>query len=79
MSKIVEERYDQTTQIEWSRLDRHRTEFALSLRAMSDYLPPPSAMIADIGGGPGRYAIELTRQGYQVTLVDLARNNLTFA
>jgi S-adenosylmethionine-dependent methyltransferase len=79
MSTIVEERYDQTTQIEWGRLDRHRTEFALSLRALSDYLPPPPAMIADIGGGPGRYAIELARKGYQVTLVDLAQNNLNLA
>ncbi len=79
MPSIVEERYNEATQIEWGRLDRHRTEFALSLRAMSDYLPPPPATVADIGGGPGRYAVKLTRQGYQITLVDLARNNLTFA
>lgn len=79
MSSIVEERYNEATEIEWGRLDRHRTEFALSLRAMTDYLPPAPAMIVDVGGGPGRYALELARQGYQVTLVDLAQNNLTVA
>ena len=39
---------------------------------MAEVLPSPSARILDIGGGPGRYAIELTRQGYEVTLVDLS-------
>ena len=33
----------------------------------------------DCGGGPGRYAIELTKQGYAVTLFDLSAINLSFA
>jgi 2-polyprenyl-3-methyl-5-hydroxy-6-metoxy-1,4-benzoquinol methylase len=32
-----------------------------------------------VGGGPGRYAITLARQGYRVTLLDLSRENLRLA
>lgn len=34
------------------------------------YLPPPPADVADVGGGPGRYAIWLAERGYRVHLVD---------
>ena len=75
----IEHYYDENTQREWERLERHRMEFAVTLRALYDYLPAPPATVLDIGGGPGRYAIELTRQGYTVTLLDLAAANLAFA
>ena len=35
--------------------------------------------VLDCGGGPGRYAVELTRWGYDVTLFDLSSGNLTLA
>ncbi len=76
---IIERYYDEHTQYEWERLERHRMEFAVTLRALHDYLPAPPATLLDIGGGPGRYAIELTRQGYTITLLDLAAGNLAFA
>ena len=75
----VEQLYDEKTEYEWERLERHRTEFAVTLRALSDYLPPAPAKILDIGGGPGRYAIALTQQHYDVTLLDLSENNLKMA
>ena len=75
----VEQLYDSDPQREWARETRHRTEFAVTRRALADYLPPPPAAIADLGGGPGRYAIPLTQQGYAVTLVDLSRENLALA
>ena len=34
------------------------------------YLPPAPAVVADVGGGPGRYAIWLAQRGYRVHLVD---------
>jgi ubiquinone/menaquinone biosynthesis C-methylase UbiE len=34
------------------------------------YLPPPPAVIFDVGGGPGVYACWLARRGYEVHLVD---------
>ena len=63
--------YDQNPQYEWDRKKRHRTEFAMTERALKEYLPLPPADILDCGGGPGRYTIELSRQGYQVTLFEL--------
>ena len=74
----IEGFYDANTQREWERLDRHRTEAALTLMALDQYLPP-SADVIDIGGGPGRYAIDLSRRGHTVTLLDLARANLDLA
>jgi ubiquinone/menaquinone biosynthesis C-methylase UbiE len=64
---------------EWHRLERHRTEFAVTLRALEVHLPPPPAHILDCGSGPGRYAIELARKGYQVTLFDLSSKELDIA
>lgn len=75
----VESLYDHRSEYEWNRLERHPTEYAVTLRAMADYMPPAPASVLDIGGGPGRYAIALTRQGYQVTLVDLSQAILALA
>ena len=75
----IEHYYDRESESEWERLERHRTEWAVTLRAMRDYLPPPPAQVLDCGGGPGRYAIELARQGYEVTLFDLSAGNLRLA
>jgi 2-polyprenyl-3-methyl-5-hydroxy-6-metoxy-1,4-benzoquinol methylase len=71
--------YDEFAPKEWERLQRHRTEFAVSLRAINEFLPRPLRSILDVGGGPGRYAIELTRQGYSVTLLDISQGNLRLA
>lgn len=71
--------YDANPHYEWARLERHRTEFAVTQQILTDYLPPTPATIIDIGGGPGRYALWLAGQGYQVTLLDLAAGNLQLA
>jgi SAM-dependent methyltransferase len=71
--------YDAQPEREWARLERHRTEFAVTLRALAEHLPPPPAHLLDCGGGPGRYAIELARRGYEVTLFDLSAACLRLA
>lgn len=71
--------YNSKPEFEWERLDRHRTEFAVTLRALDEFLPPAPAKILDCGGGPGRYALELTRLGYEVTLFDLSEGNISLA
>jgi ubiquinone/menaquinone biosynthesis C-methylase UbiE len=76
---LVRRYYDQNLNDEWERLDRHRTEFYVTMRVLQDFLPNPPADILDCGGGPGRYAIELAKQGYSVTLFDLSEGNLKFA
>jgi ubiquinone/menaquinone biosynthesis C-methylase UbiE len=35
------------------------------------FLPPPPAVILDVGGGPGVHACWLARQGYEVHLIDI--------
>lgn len=71
--------YNANLQQEWERLDRHRTEFGVTLRALDSYLPLPPARVLDVGSGPGRYALALAHNSYQVTLVDIAADVLTYA
>ncbi|MDF2629578.1 MAG: Methyltransferase type 11 [Symbiobacteriaceae bacterium] len=78
MSK-VQQFYDKSAEYEWNRLERHRMEAAVTMRALAEYLPPAPATVLDIGGGPGRYAIALAKQGYRPTLFDLTPNLLAFA
>ena len=42
--------YDKNAQNEWDRLDHHRTEFAVTLKALKDYLPHSQAEVLDVGG-----------------------------
>jgi ubiquinone/menaquinone biosynthesis C-methylase UbiE len=77
--KFIELLYDQQPERKWERLERHRTEFAVTMQALSEHLPSPPARVLDCGGGPGRYAIELARRGYEATLFDLSAACLRLA
>ena len=79
LTDVVRSYYDRHPVKEWERLQIHRTEFALTKRALRQYLPSPPGAVVDVGGGPGRYAIAMTRWGHAVTLVDLSEGCLTFA
>lgn len=50
---------------------RGQLEFIRTTEILTRGLPPPPAVIADIGGGPGRYALWLASLDYQVELRDL--------
>lgn len=78
MKTRVERFYDRNPQIEWDRMDRHPMEFRTTLRALREFILPKSRIL-DIGGGPGRYAIELAKDGHQVTLLDLSLANVKLA
>ena len=74
--------YQISAQREWERLATVRLgamEFAVNKAWIGKYLPPPGARVLDIGGGPGRYAIWLSRLGYRVTLADLSPDLLAVA
>jgi ubiquinone/menaquinone biosynthesis C-methylase UbiE len=45
-------------------------ELARTQAILERYLPSPPAVIADVGGGPGRYAVWMAERGYKVHLVD---------
>jgi ubiquinone/menaquinone biosynthesis C-methylase UbiE len=47
-----------------------RLEFARTQEILRRFLPPPPAVVADVGGGPGRYACWLAGLGYEVHLYD---------
>jgi len=58
---------------EAGRLDKPRgtVEFLRTREIIGRFLPPPPARILDVGGGPGRYALDLQGAGYAVELVDV--------
>ncbi|MDQ3822221.1 MAG: class I SAM-dependent methyltransferase [Actinomycetota bacterium] len=47
-----------------------RIEFASTQELLERFLPPPTAAVLDVGGGPGAYAAWLAERGYDVHLVD---------
>jgi SAM-dependent methyltransferase len=59
--------------LEESRLEEAlgSIELARTLEVADRLLPRPPAVIADIGGGPGRYALEFAGRGYTVVHRDL--------
>ena len=77
----VQRFYDANAEREWARLafehEPHNwLEFRVGMHILGKYLPPPPARVLDVGSGPGRYAIALAEQGYQVTLFDLSGEEL---
>jgi len=75
----IEEHY--ATVDEEGRLDKPRgtVEFLRTMEIIGRFLPPPPAHILDVGGGPGRYALELQEAGYVVELVDALEAHVTQA
>ena len=47
-----------------------KLELARTQEILQRYLPPPPAVIFDVGGGPGVYANWLAQMGYEVYLID---------
>ncbi len=66
--------YDMHADREWQRLDQdvyHSLEFRGTMACLERHLPE-QGLLLDMGGGPGKYAIELCRRGYKVTLRDIS-------
>ncbi|KAH9209250.1 S-adenosyl-L-methionine-dependent methyltransferase [Leptodontidium sp. 2 PMI_412] len=71
--------YDANSTLEHARLVSGRVEFEISLRTIISSLQGEKLRIADIGGGTGRYAVELAKLGHQVTLIDISQSELDIA
>ena len=66
--------YDQDPEAEWRRLvsDAYCSlEFLVTMHYIRRHFPR-TGRVLDAGGGPGRYAIELCRSGYDVVLLDVS-------
>jgi len=76
----VRQFYDSNVDSEWNRLTEglSAVEYASTL-ILVDKSFPSTGRVIDIGGGPGRYSIELARRGYQATLFDLSEKLLARA
>lgn len=55
---------------------RHgQVEFSVSMKYIHEQLAPGSKIL-DVGAGTGRYSVALSREGYDVTAVELVKHNL---
>lgn len=78
-TKSITDYYAINPNREWTRLERHPLEFPITIRHINRIIGESKIKIADIGGGPGRYSIELSKNGHEVTLIDLTPENVDFA
>lgn len=50
--------------------DFNQLEMARTQELLERFLPPPPAVVLDVGGGSGHYACWLAKAGYEVHLID---------
>ncbi|MFX1563588.1 MAG: class I SAM-dependent methyltransferase [Promethearchaeota archaeon] len=77
----VESYYDRMYLKEARRLRRdpyHQLEFIITMHHLKKFLPK-KGYVLDLGCGPGVYAVELAKLGYDVALVDVSSKLLNVA
>jgi len=75
-TKTIRDYYNADVETEWTRI-ANRPEFLLTNRMFNRYIKAGDTVL-DIGGGPGRYSLELAKKGCDVTLFDLSPENTKF-
>ena len=67
----MHEHYTRGLELERLAGSAGQLEFERTKEIIVRHLPPPPAVVADIGGGPGRYTLWLAQLGYRVLHRDL--------
>lgn len=67
----IAEFYNNDPAAEHHRLERHQLEFDITRRYLKKYLPPQGTIL-EIGAATGKYTLELARQGYDITALDIS-------
>jgi 2-polyprenyl-3-methyl-5-hydroxy-6-metoxy-1,4-benzoquinol methylase len=70
--------YQLTGQLHSNSIKLKKLEFEATKMLINKYFPR-KGLVCDIGSGPGRYAIELIKSGYKVTLIDVSKKSLELA
>ena len=70
--------YDERTEGELARLERHQLEHDITWRYLEKYIPA-KGNILEIGCGPGTITIGLAKRGYRVSAVDLSEKMVELA
>jgi S-adenosylmethionine-dependent methyltransferase len=77
-TKVVKDYYNNAPENEWNRLEKHIFEFPVTLGFINKHIKKTNKVL-DIGGGPGKYAIELSKKVDEITLFDLSEKNIELA
>ena len=67
------DKYDEDTRVSRSR--HGQLEYLTTMQYIHKLTASKSSVI-EIGAGTGRYSIELAKEGYDVTAVELAKSNV---
>lgn len=71
--------YNSNPESEWNRLaGDFKIEYRIITHYMNKFLPANSKVL-DVGGGPGRYGVDLVKAGHEYNLIDLSEGNIEFA
>lgn len=77
-SEQIRQRYAGKAIQEWERLCSSpitRIEYMITTHILDRYLPN-TGLILDAGSGPGRYTVDLARNGYRIVMFDLLHEML---
>ena len=77
LQDMVIKGYSGSTANEWKRLQKRSgiVEYLTTVHYLERYLPD-KGVVADIGSGPGRYALWLSQHSYDVVAVDPVQANI---
>jgi ubiquinone/menaquinone biosynthesis C-methylase UbiE len=70
LSPEIRRYYEEAPEAERLRTGPFQLEFERTKELLAERLPKPPAIVLDVGGGPGTYALWLAELGYEVHLID---------